>query len=386
MHVIVVGAGPSGLVLSLQLAKAGIQVTLLDAADKIDERPRAAHYAPSAVRELRRAGVLDDVRKEGLVPGDIYWRKLDVLPLGHLDTVLLEHTKRFPNLDVRWNHPVRTVEQDKKSVTAIIGLADGSEMRITADYLCGCDGAKSAVRKSLFGNKFEGKTWETQIIATNVYYPIDQWYGEINFIMHPDHFFMAAKITNDGMWRVSYGEPVDMPWDEVLKNQPKKYEIMLPGSPKQGDYELASIYPYRIHQRCAERFRVGRVCLAADAAHLCNPFGGMGLTGGLVDVGGLSQCLIGIMDGKVDDGVLDKYDEVRRQIWKTVIDPVSSGNFVRVSSDPDIVADTDAVIVNARAAHQDPAMKQKQDDFAYAICHDFTQYFHQKSKKACTLM
>jgi 2-polyprenyl-6-methoxyphenol hydroxylase-like FAD-dependent oxidoreductase len=143
---------------------------------------------------------------------------------------------------------------------------------------------------------------------------------------------MAAKITTDGLWRVSYGEDTRLTPEEVVAHQPAKYERMLPGNPKPGDYKLLNVGPYRIHQRCAERFRVGRICLAADAAHLCNPFGGLGLTGGLVDVGGLAECLAGIESGQADDSILDKYDEVRRELYQTVINPVSSDNFLRVSA------------------------------------------------------
>jgi len=196
---------------------------------------------------------------------------------------------------------------------------------------------------------------------------------------------MGAKITRDGLWRVSYGEPADMPFEEVLKRQPWKYETMLPGKPQPGDYRLVNINPYRIHQRCAEKFRVGRVCLAADAAHLCNPFGGLGLTGGIVDVGGLSQCLIGIAESKATDDILDKYDEVRRRIWHEIINPVSSGNFVRVSSDPDVIADTDEVIqMSLKAWHDDEVLKA-QHAFAYGICHDFSQYFNSESEKEANL-
>jgi len=192
---------------------------------------------------------------------------------------------------------------------------------------------------------------------------------------------MGAKITQDGLWRVSYGEPADMPFEEVLKRQPWKYETMLPGKPKPSDYHLSNINPYRIHQRCAEKFRVGRVCLAADAAHLCNPFGGLGLTGGIVDVGGLSQCLIGISQGKATDKILDKYDEVRRGVWHNIINPVSSGNFVRVSSDPDVIADTDELIQMSLKAWDDDEVLKAQHAFAYGICHDFSQYFDDRDSK-----
>jgi 2-polyprenyl-6-methoxyphenol hydroxylase-like FAD-dependent oxidoreductase len=82
---------------------------------------------------------------------------------------------------------------------------------------------------------------------------------------------MAARISNDGMWRVSYGEIPGLSPEELRARQPMKFEKMLPGHPKPGEYKLANFSPYKIHQRLAEKMRVGRFLLAADAAHLCNP-------------------------------------------------------------------------------------------------------------------
>jgi len=106
---------------------------------------------------------------------------------------------------------------------------------------------------------------------------------------------MIVKISKDGMHRVSYGELTGLMHAEVLAKpqrqfklvarQPMKYETILPGHPRPEDYKLTNCMPYKIHQRCAEKFRVGRFLIATDAAHLCNPFSGMGLTSGLVDTG-----------------------------------------------------------------------------------------------------
>ena len=82
---------------------------------------------------------------------------------------------------------------------------------------------------------------------------------------------MAAKITKDGMWRVSYGEKPGLSREELIARQPMKYEIMLPGHPKPDQYKVVNVSPYKIHQRLAEKMRVGRYLLVADAAHLCNP-------------------------------------------------------------------------------------------------------------------
>jgi hypothetical protein len=109
-------------------------------------------------------------------------------------------------------------------------------------------------------------------IGTQTYYDFEKYgYEDSNFIIHPEHWHMAARISNDGLWRVSYGEIPGLSRDEILARQPTKFEQMLPGHPKPNEYKLASINPYRVHQRLAEKMRVGRFLLAADAAHLCNP-------------------------------------------------------------------------------------------------------------------
>jgi 2-polyprenyl-6-methoxyphenol hydroxylase-like FAD-dependent oxidoreductase len=82
---------------------------------------------------------------------------------------------------------------------------------------------------------------------------------------------MAARITNDGMWRVTYGEIGGLTKEQYIERQPAKYKEMLPGHPEPSEYRLTNISPYKIHQRLAEKLRVGRVLLAADAGHLCNP-------------------------------------------------------------------------------------------------------------------
>lgn len=82
---------------------------------------------------------------------------------------------------------------------------------------------------------------------------------------------MVAKIGNDGLYRVTYSEVPGLTAEEYRKRQPMRYEEILPGHPKPGDYKILNISPYKLQQRCAPKFRVGRFILAADAAHLCNP-------------------------------------------------------------------------------------------------------------------
>lgn len=185
---IVVGAGPSGLLLGLMLAKQGIPVQIVDLASKLDEQPRATHYNPPAVHELRRAGVADDARKEGFTPKVLCWRKLDgthiagldgtvmddspnkriCLPLDKLGKVLYRHVQKQPSAKVSWNHKVTKIGQDETKAWIDVDTPEGSK-RLEAQYIIGCDGGNSQIRRSLFGDKqFPGKTWDEQIVATNV--------------------------------------------------------------------------------------------------------------------------------------------------------------------------------------------------------------------------
>lgn len=82
---------------------------------------------------------------------------------------------------------------------------------------------------------------------------------------------MAAKISNDGLWRVTYGESTGLTNEQLRERQPQKFKEMLPGHPDPSEYRLVNFSPYKIHQRLAKSMRVGRFLLAADAAHLCNP-------------------------------------------------------------------------------------------------------------------
>ncbi|OIW34923.1 FAD/NAD(P)-binding domain-containing protein [Coniochaeta ligniaria NRRL 30616] len=396
--VIVVGAGPSGLLLGLLLSKHGISVTILDAAEGLDHRPRATHYGPPAVHELRRAGVIDDVLAEGFIARKICWRKLDgtyltgldndvlgdhadrvvCLPLDKLGKVLARHLQQQPTAEVKWNHSVTGIGQSDDKAWVDVSTADG-DIKMEADYIVGCDGANSQIRRSLHGDwNFPGKTWNQHIVATNVYYDFGKYgYEDANFIIDPEHWHMASRISKDGMWRVSYGEKGGFSQEELAARQPMKFEKMLPGNPKPEQYKLANFSPYRVHQRLAERMRVGRFLLAADAAHLCNPFGGLGLTGGIVDVGGLSDCLYGIWSGQAEPDILDIYDTVRRQKYRDMVDPISSENLLRMFSDPETCLEPgkDEFLTLCLKAEKDVEFAREMALGINALQYDFTKHY-----------
>lgn len=161
---------------------------VLDAADKLDEQPRATHYSAPATYELRRAGVLQEVIDKGFMPNRVTWRDIDgnpigsmfaeglspenrtvCLPLNSLTKIVVEHLKKLPNVEIRWSHKILpTIGQDESLAWVMVQTPDGEE-KFSADYIVGCDGAGSQIRRSLFGeSEFPGRTWDEQIVATNV--------------------------------------------------------------------------------------------------------------------------------------------------------------------------------------------------------------------------
>lgn len=189
--IIIVGAGPSGLLLALLLSKHGIPVTVVEMSHELDQQPRAAHYGPAATPDLKRAGVLDKIKSQGMTLDTMCWRRADdhgyiagfnaevisnvdgndfrtvCLPLQDLDKLMLDLFVEKYNGNVLWKHKVVDVGQDEKKAWVDVEAPDGNK-RLEADYIIGCDGANSAVRRALFGNDYPGFTWDAQIIATNV--------------------------------------------------------------------------------------------------------------------------------------------------------------------------------------------------------------------------
>ncbi|KAF5615739.1 FAD binding domain protein [Fusarium sp. NRRL 25303] len=397
--IIIVGAGPAGLLLGLLLAKQNIPVTIVEQSSKLDENPRATHYGPPAMKVLNNAGVGDELRSKGLLVNTVAWRQIDgtyisgldhgpakgsptrmvALPLNQVSQILKDHADRLPSLRYLFNRQVTSIGQnDTRAWVDTLDTKTEEQARLEADYIVGCDGANSIIRRSLFGDmNFPGKTWEEQIVATNVYYDFEKFgYSDSNFIIDPTNWYMAAKITKDGLWRVTYGEIPGLTRDELIARQPDKFERMLPGNPKPEEYKLASISPYRVHQRLAEKLRVGRFLLAADAAHLCNPFGGLGLTGGVVDVQGLYECLLGIYHGRADAGILDLYSDVRRRKYQEIVDPISSSNLRRMfTAEPTKILETDEFLQMCKKAETDPELAFKMLESAHSLSYDFTQHY-----------
>jgi 2-polyprenyl-6-methoxyphenol hydroxylase-like FAD-dependent oxidoreductase len=187
---------------------------------------------------------------------------------------MIDHCQRYPGFKVLFDHEVTTVSQNSDSVTVNGKTTTGESFSYTASYLVGADGGKSTVRKQI-GITLDGFTWDETYLATNIFYDFQKLgYAEANFIIGGGMDWAIICRTGDkkAPWRCTYGEESTSKAsdEEVYKRVPQRLATFLRGANME-EVKVDQIARYNVHQRCAKTFRVGRILLAGDAAHLTQP-------------------------------------------------------------------------------------------------------------------
>ncbi|WP_433709300.1 FAD-dependent monooxygenase [Nocardia sp. CA-084685] len=348
-QVIVVGAGPVGLLNALGLAQQGVVVTVLERASTLSDAPRAIVYHWAALDGLARLDLLDDAVGAGFLKQDYAYRvhktgeiieyglqalegKVERpynlhLGQGALARVILRRLETFDNARVRWNHEVTAITQDDAEVRVTVRSERGEE-ELRASWLIGADGAGSRIRSEL-DLGFEGMTWPERFVATNVRFAEDlSGWAQSTFYVDDVFGAIIAKIDESGahgLWRYTYMEDDALPAESAAERLPEFLTTVF-GEKIAGAAELEAISPYRMHQRSAVAYRAGRVLLAGDAAHATNPTGGLGLTMGLFDAYLLNEALGAVVSGRADDGILNVYSDERRHAFVDAASPRASAN------------------------------------------------------------
>src|SRR6185503_14421554 len=208
--------------------------------------------------------------------------------------------------------PVVSLAQDEKQVTVKTKNASFS-----ADYVIGCDGGRSTVRKQL-GIEFEGYTWLERFIVLTTQFDFEgeRGYCYRNYLSDPEEWANLFKIAGDdgkGQWRVVFPTRAEET-DEGALSEAGAQARLQRFFPKRTPYPIIHRNLYNVHQRVAATFRKGRVFLAGDAAHVNNPIGGLGLNCGIHDAMELANTLRQVVAADADESLLDRYERRRRPL------------------------------------------------------------------------
>ena len=332
--VVIVGAGPVGLVLALRLAQAGVASTLLEAEAQPPLDLRASTFHPPTLEMLDEIGITPLLLERGLKAPVYHWRDrksgeiidFDLSEIGdrtrypfrvqceqyHLSRALASGLEQYGNASVRFSHRLLSFEQDEGGVS-IAAETPYSIGRFRADYLIGADGANSIVRKWL-GVDFDGFTYPEKFLCLSTDTELSEFLPNlayVNYVSDPAEWLVLLRVPR--VWRVLVPAEHDKSDDE-LRSDAMKDSVF---DRLTGDGAAVETYHrtvYRVHQRVAKSFVEGRVVLVGDACHLNNPLGGFGMNSGLHDAFNLFEKLMPAIKAGKPNGSLDLFDRQRRLV------------------------------------------------------------------------
>ncbi len=351
-QVVIAGAGPNGLMLACELALGGVRPVVLDKLPGPSAEPKANGLVGQVIRQLDMRGLYHAFGGDDGPPRPAYgwmFAGLSLSFLGLQDNPmyalllpqprlvrLLEERARDLGVDIRWGHEVVDFEAREHAVGVTV-RADGQTSELTADYLVGADGGRSMVRKNL-GVGFPGHTSDIVSRLAHVYLPEEllipgRGYDLPGFGLLP---FGNSRFENGTIvvfplepdrpmiGTIEYGWPVGSAEGPISLAEVREslkrilgVDVPLEAPRKPGAHALRRLDG--LNSRQADRYRVGRVLLLGDAAHVHSPMGGPGLNLGLQDAVNLGWKLADVIAGRAPEGLLDTYHSERYPVGERVM-------------------------------------------------------------------
>ncbi|MFD7180849.1 FAD-dependent monooxygenase [Streptomyces sp. NPDC059904] len=340
--VIVVGSGPTGLLLAGDLAAAGVPVTVVEKRPhKISNLSRAFVLHARTLEQLDARGLADGIEAKG--------QPLDTLSLfGRLAVDLSDLPSRFQHLLVLPQYEVEAalqrratdagvkfsyetevtgLTQDADEVTLQVRTGEGESTTMRAAYVVGADGMRSAVRESV-GLPFPGKSVIRSVVLADVKLA-EEPENVLTVNAVGDAFAFIAPF-GDGYYRIiGWNRACNVPESAPLDLDEIKEVTRRALGRDYGMHEARWMSRFHSDERQAPAYRVGRVLLAGDAAHVHTPAGGQGMNTGLQDAANLGWKLAAVVNGRAGEALLNTYEAERHPVGKAVLR--SSGGIVRLA-------------------------------------------------------
>jgi len=352
--VLIVGAGPTGLMLANQLARRGVNAQIIDRHAGPARETRALGVQARTLEIYAHLGIVDralEMGKQGTggniwaqgrlmanVPlndaGDAVTPYPYILVLGQDDNELIMGERlRELGMSVQWNTELTGLEQRLDHVDAALRQPDSTTRTLTAAWVAGCDGARSAVREAC-GITFPGAPYEhvffvADTVATGSMVP-----DEVNVYLWRDGFHLFFPLRGQDHWRLVGILPKELRGDQHVD-----FDAVIPSLTREAGEGLSFkecmwFSTYRIHHRSAEHFRDRRCFLLGDAAHIHSPVGAQGMNTGLQDAYNLAWKLALVTQGRAGAALLDSYEAERVPVARRLLDTTDRGFRLIVSDNP----------------------------------------------------
>jgi 3-(3-hydroxy-phenyl)propionate hydroxylase len=336
--VIVVGAGPTGLTLAIDLAQRGVRVVLIDGdARRAKGLPSAGSkaicFAKRTLEVWDKLGVGQRMVDKG-VPwhvGRVFLQDDEVYSFNlqssaddqrpafinlqqyYAEEYLMDRAKELPLIEIRLGHTVKSITQDALQATLAVASSGGDD-EICANYVVACDGSKSTIKRSL-GLESQGRIFQDRFLIADVrmaaQFPTERWFW-FDPPFHPNQSVLLHRQPDD-VWRIDFqlGWNADPEEEKKPERIKPRVQALLDKAGMKTDFELvwASVYTFACTRM--DKFVHDRVIFAGDAAHGVSPFGARGANSGVQDAENLAWKLALVLNGKSPRGLIDSYGTER---------------------------------------------------------------------------
>jgi 3-(3-hydroxy-phenyl)propionate hydroxylase len=354
-EVVIVGGGPVGLSLALDLGRRGRRVLVLNKRGFVAAGSKAICFSKRTLDIWNRLGVGRAMVEKGVVwnLGKVFWGgreepvySFDMLPVKHqempgfinlqqyhCEDVLIEAVEALPHVTLRWGHEVTAIEQQGETVRLAVHT-DEADYAIVAPWVVACDGSASPIR-TMMGLDFEGRVFEDNFLIADIRLkqerPSERWFW-FDPPFNPGQSALLHKQPDD-VWRLDFQLGWNIDREACIRPENvEPYVRGMLGDDVEFEQEWYSVYTFQCRRMA--RFVHDRVIFAGDSAHLVSPFGARGCNGGIADIDNLGWKLDLVLRGQAGDDLLETYnDEAIVTADENILNSSRSTDFLTPKSD-----------------------------------------------------